>query len=245
MEDNKALQGQSIKLDLERDEPEQIAFALMQAFGMRGDAVASVEQVRRAAHRMGMSREAKVKWAIGFAGTDLTTITGADWVNFQLQLAAFTTPIVKIMKYAKDSEKLPLSRGSFPSKDEIERVHAQFNSLLNSFEGYGEISFEYGGETPIKTSVYLWQAEDGTYSISYEARDFVVKAMIVLTQLLADHGQRVRTCPEERHGCGKRFLTSRSDQIYCSTTCVSRATTRNRRERLRNAAKGAEPHAKR
>lgn len=108
--------------------------------------------------------------------------------------------------------------------------------------GFGERFPVY----PIERVVYsLFRAANGEYRVLYDVPKFVDRRVIEMMNLLAEFGKKLRTCSAEEGGCGRWFLTTRSDQEYCSRTCTSRATVRRFRERLAQKKERGKKHAKR
>jgi hypothetical protein len=208
--------------------PEQMLLEVWKIPRRVDSAAVTVDQICRAANQMGDTAEKKLRWALGFAAQDLTELTAGDWVNLKLQLAAFSTPIRRVLQETAVTEQLPVDSNAFPTKKEVEKIHNTFDTLLQTFQSEHSVSFAYQG----KISFNLLQGRDGKYSLGYGVSDYVVRCMIALARLLGELGERVQTCPAKKDGCGKRFVASRTDQQYCSTTCVSRATTRRRRALL-------------
>lgn len=57
----------------------------------------------------------------------------------------------------------------------------------------------------------------------------VEQAMLILSELVAQHWGYIGFCDKKKFGCGKYFRKTRIDREYCSKTCVNRATTYRQR----------------
>jgi len=66
----------------------------------------------------------------------------------------------------------------------------------------------------------------GLFSPLIRIEDKMEGALFRLAELLDVFGELVHRCPEERGGCGRVFLASRTDRVFCSQQCLSRSTTK-------------------
>jgi hypothetical protein len=214
---------------------EEMLVTLMQVMGRDPtDELASTEELRKAKRRVGETRETRLKWALKFANTKLSEMTPGDWFNTQLELSAFRTPVISSLQ-TKTQVPVTDKAGFFPNPKQIKEIHEQFNRLLANYSKTRSMTHPFEG----RVSFSVAEGAEGKTAFSFVVNDYVADCLIKLMQLTGDFADLVRICPKEKHGCGEWFLASRSDKIFCTTTCVSNSTSHARRARLKakNVAK--------
>jgi hypothetical protein len=222
--------------------PDQMILAIMQVMEGPAAETATLTQIRECAKEMALRAEDPLRWAIEFAAQNLATFSAAAWLDVTLKLAAFRTNVFLLFGNTDGKEIMPVGgKGFFPSREEIREVHRAFNDVLSRYASDTSIEFQPASSIdfqPAKAPVFqLCRREDGNWTFNIRAADFVTDCKIKFMRLVGDFANLIRVCHRERHGCGKRFLATRLDKIYCSTVCANRAATRGRRARLGKAKK--------
>jgi hypothetical protein len=192
----------------------------------------TAEELKKASKRVGETKKRRLEWALNFANTELSSMTPGDWFNTQLELTAFRTPAVPALLEPKDQFPVTSLSGVFPDFAEIGNIHKQFNRLLNNLRLNGTMTLPFEG----KASFSVDKNSEGKRVFAFVVHDYAADCLIKLMQLAGDFGDLVRICPQDKHGCGEWFLATRSDNIFCTKTCVSNSTSHARRARLRDKA---------
>lgn len=187
--------------------------------------------------QVGLTGEQKLQWALRFADESLGMLTAPDWMSLSLQFSTFGLSQDMI-------ESLQLNTGNligFPTQKEIALIHKRFNVVLKLCDSpVADDKIAVIG-SPVRGDAMFLLARfpSGRYELQYRAADLVNTNEIALLRLLEEYGGRVRTCPKDQDGWGKRFLATRADNKYCSATCVNRSTTRRHRARRKANEEGA------
>jgi len=184
------------------------------------------QEFQRAELRIGTSSEDRLRWVLDFAERDLGTLSAGDWMNLQVEFQLFQVPegYVRFLAFARKAGLKPVL---MPRKW-IERTHKCLSQMLAALKSRETLSYTF------QTSFRLSRGtkEGFHFSFSMPGSGLSAQYLVTVMMLIEEQGDKVRRCPEDRHGCGRWFLASRTDAIYCSATCLNRATTRNRRARL-------------
>jgi hypothetical protein len=212
--------------------PEEMLLVLMNAMGKGPtDKLTTAEELKKAAKRVGEKKESRLKWALKFANTDLASMTPGDWFNCQLELTAFRTPVIP--SFLRSNEQFPVTPlgGFFPDFKQIREIHDEFNRLLDNYVSTGHMTVAFEG----KASFSVAEDAEGNRVFTFTVHDYAIDCLIKLMQLAGDFADLVRICPEKKHVARNWFLATRSDNVFCSKTCVSNSTSRARRARLKKA----------
>jgi hypothetical protein len=195
------------------------------------DKLTTIDQLRTTASQRLGTPEKRMRWALEFANKPLAKLTPGDWLNVQLELAVFRTPwVVGKTPQLSGETAVPVTNrsGIFPEIQQVVAVHKHFNERLQQYARIGGMNFQIPGETLFQVG----RGEEGKRTFDFSVQDYVADCVIKLMKLTADFGNLVRICPKDKHGCGLWFLATRTDKVFCNKTCVSRATSRERRARL-------------
>lgn len=221
-------------------------------------AVATSEEILTVRRRIVGGRGARglVAWAIQFAQKDLSVMTGGDWYNLQLELAAFAT----------DPRSGLSGREGVPSDKDVREIQQEFARIFSTLIRDGQVKigrYEVNLIVHGKSSSAMTE-KPVSYDLPYMMYWFgfvvvgrstkrvhrgpgmLVKALTagephetwVLGMLLQTHAHLVKACPAPRprstkgEVCGRWFLANRPNQAYCSRRCQSRTTTRESREAI-------------
>lgn len=199
----------------------------------------TIAQIRKAAEEIGRRPEDRLRWALTFVNQELDSFSSANWLDVTLKLAAFRVNPFRLFGMAVSGENLPVGAGVFfPSREQIGQIHAGFNRLFDEYVSAGQTIFEYrlpAGKHTVDFA--LSHVQEGKSVFSIRVEDYAADCIIKLMRLMEDFAHLIRTCPPKKHGCGRVFLATRIDNIYCSSACVNRSTTRERRARMRSDRK--------
>jgi hypothetical protein len=212
--------------------PHEMILSIMRVMESPAAETATLHQIRECAKEMALHPEDPLRWALEFAAQDLAAFSAAAWLDVTLKLAAFRTNVFLLFGTLDGKEPMPVGgRGFFPSREQICEVYRAFNSILSECETDERVEFR-PSEAP---TFQLCRVVDDKQKFKFNVRaaDFVTDCKIKFMTLLGDFSQLVRVCSIQKHGCGRRFLASRVDKLYCSIVCANRAATRERRARLR------------
>jgi hypothetical protein len=204
-----------------------IAFArAMSGGGPRNQIPA--EQFEEAAKKVGQKSKARLSWAIKFAQESVEQMTFGDWYNAQLESGAFLNPHLAFAE--KKSKSIPFSPVFFLSRDQVKKAKEEFLHLIKAATGVGfsfhvsqlSVNVDANGISYVTNEANL--SDSGKHSKAQ-----LEQAMLRLAQLLSTHWGYVGLCDRKRHGCGRYFLKSRTDQQFCTKTCLNRSTTYRQR----------------
>ena len=213
--------------------------------------MAEVEKVQG---RVGRTPQARLQWVLDFTQRDLDAlITRGDWVNLQLEFAAFSTYLilhdqvrdrrVREDRWSQGQHDWGRTRAELPSASELREAQVGFRGIVERLDEKGSVTVG-----PISTSyniVRLDRTEIPPTRRSSFHEWFTsggVAGLIPFLHLLGAFAHLVERCPEPR--CQRWFVAGRTNQRYCGPRCQSRATTRASRERRatgprRRTGKGA------
>jgi hypothetical protein len=185
------------------------------------------DQFAEAGKKVGHKSRERLSWAIKFAQESAERMTLGDWYNAQLESGAFLHPNLAFAE--KESKSLPFSPFLFLSRDQVEKTKEEFLRLIKAATGAG---FSFGVS---QFSVHVdergisFNVADNISDPEKHSKAQIEKAKLLLAQLLSAHWGYIGLCDRKRHGCGRYFLKSRTDQEFCSKTCLNRSTTYRQR----------------
>jgi len=181
-----------------------------------------------AGRKVGLTRKERLEWALKFAQQSIESMTPGDLYNAQIESGAFVRP--EVAAAHKQNRSLPFSPVLFLSIDEIKEVKTKFFTLIEQAANAAEYTFPV---TQLRVSM---TPQGLSYDVGFELlvpdkrrRAQIEFAMLKLAQLLSEHWGYVGLCDRKRHGCGRYFLKNRTDQQFCSKTCLNRSTTYRQR----------------
>jgi len=208
--------------------------------------------------RVGKSPLERLSWAVDFSRRQL--LTDGDQSNAELELTCF----LWALNLRPDSEQsVPAQIKTLMTEDafhgqEITQAQRRFTEILRAAAGDGKI------EQPLHhVKVVFTRAEGLEYSSSIRsfpttpAGEEKARLEAVIFKLLRLLDKTVRSsiakskggerftpvrmyvgiCPEDKDGCGRLYAKTRSDQEYCSRTCVNRAQVNRFRRNERDEYK--------
>lgn len=213
--------------------------------------------------RVGTSPLERLAWAVDFSQREL--VSPGDQSNAELELtccmwAQNLRPYEKLTVPAQIKAIMNDHAGQSFRGKEILQAQERFTKILMAAAGQGQIEigrFKYLGVKFTRAEGVEYQNKiphgDGKSVLMDAKMEAVTYKLLrlldkkVRTSLAKSKGGErftpvrmyVGICPKDRDGCGKLFAKTRSDQEYCSRTCVSRAQVHRfrRNERAKQRAK--------
>jgi hypothetical protein len=163
--------------------------------------------------RVGKTDEARARWLLDFAARDLSTLSGADWLNLRWEVFGFL--------YPPSGEPPPFSSGDTPgepscSADQVRRMHRWLRSGLERLQsGEGHSWAIPLAATPrwmmLRGRLMTWPDVDASFTESFKLKAY---------EALGREDQRFRLCAR----CGRPFL-ARKRQAYCTKRCSQTVRT--------------------
>jgi hypothetical protein len=164
------------------------------------------------APRVGDTPEKRLSWALKLVN-DPPPATPGDWTNLQLEIAVFT--------YNLQADP---SGPYIPSEAEAQQIVDEFRTILKKVLR-GE-TIDCGSQ---HFSLKFNQSSQRWWSSSELKDGWLEEAKDQLFNLIHQAGHLVKECkapaPRSEAACGKLFVATRNDRVYCSTRCTSRAAT--------------------
>jgi len=173
-----------------------------------------------------------MEWVLRVSQKNPEKMTGPDWSNFALEISVFSS---LVNKNISRELRRQITAGANPrvSEDEAEGILWDFNYATRSILSHEVVRC---GSITRGTNL-LWDEKDGRFWLEpYSYSSWKDAAKESLLDLLVEFGHWVKICKAPMpHGgddlCGEIFLARRPNQVYCSSNCQNRATTRTSRER--------------
>ena len=184
--------------------------------------------------KIGASRRAHMAWVISMAQKNPQKMTAPDWSNFRLEIAAFcmfiqsSTQVSEITIESNDMENT-----SHLTELEAQCILKIFRSAIENAFHHKSISF---GEIHKKLVLNWSTAKKGYVRSAFPCRNWVDHAKDCLDSLIVEFGHLLKICPAPKPWgrgelCSTLFLARRPNQVYCSSNCQNRETTRASRIR--------------
>ncbi len=191
-------------------------------------------------NKIGDSRRAHMEWVLEIAQLDPPKMTPPDWGNLRLEIAAFCLFVGQSAQFAG----LTIPLDSLPSPEHAGKLIIPTNSsaeeILKIFQSVAEDAFLRKSITLGKIQkkpVLHWSDKNKRYVHSETTHiGWVDQAKDCLDSLIIEFGHLVKRCEAPRpwgggDTCSILFLARRPNQVYCSSNCQNRATTRTSRAR--------------
>lgn len=207
------------------------------------DGLLSAADVDAAQPRVGKTPTERLEWAVWFTQADLRALTRGDWLNLRLELSAFAGVLIR-----EHDREVPLrlrERRAAPTagesavfaEDDVRELHGEFARVIGRLLQSDSVVV---GTYQVTLTVERWLPPAQGMGRPVRLRTTfplgTSRATHVLAHLLGIYGHLVKECPAPRprgakdERCGRWFLARRPNQVYCTTRCQSRATTRASRE---------------
>ena len=201
-----------------------------------------MEELWKVRPRIGLDPLDTLRWALEFAQRDLEELTPGDWENLRLELTVFAT--MQLSKWRGQKPKAMRGPGGYdifmkvraPSREppmievatdqEIRDTQADFRRIFSRLYDKGWVSIG-----PVEIEYLATRRKiRGNLPRELVARMFALVKGIRFGALryLAEHlmffGELLEVCHDTT--CGRWFVQSRKNQVYCSPQCQTRANTR-------------------
>ena len=186
------------------------------------------------------SRRAHMEWVLEIAQLDQSKMTTPDWSNLRLEITAFCLFVGQSAQFAG----LTIPLDSLPTSEHAGKLVIPTNSsakkILNIFQPVAEDVFlrkSISLGNIQKKPVLHWSDKNNRYVHSKITHiGWEDQAKDCLDSLIIEFGHLVKRCeaPKSRKKsdtCSIIFLARRPNQVYCSSNCQNRATTRTSRAR--------------
>lgn len=214
-------------------------------------------ELAKAVERLGRTPNERMTWLLGLVQHNLDKLSSGDWLNLQHEIVVFVWLGGPALESPADTiAELETDIPSLPSSSVIADLQAIALRHLNELLENGRTKF-----TPHNLSLMVrkvgpigsrmrkflsHKVERKFYPsdecfLTYETSSSLTAFEYALAQLLASTGAYLRRCDE----CCKLFLADRRNKKFCSTTCLSRVTTRRLRQKERERRTGALPQSRR
>jgi hypothetical protein len=209
-----------------RQSPDDMLIAVMRAVS-RGPEIGTAE-FANAAKKVGRTGKERLSWAIKFAQEPIENMTPGDFYNASIESGAF---LHRDLAFAqKENKSLPFSQALFPRPEQIKEIKEKFLFLIRG-------AAVETGYTFAASQMKIAIGPGGiSYDIAFNLSDAekhtkaqVESAMLKLAQLIGEHWGYIGLCDRKRHGCGRYFVKNRTDQQFCTKTCLNRSTTYRQR----------------
>jgi hypothetical protein len=189
--------------------------------------------------RIGKTPRARLAWAVNLVHRDLKSLTPGDYENLRLELAAFLyRPIPdRYFRHLKahlgELPSRPLEPVPWPEvPDILHRIREVIECVVRR-EPFSAL--ENAG-----TLRLIWNQHERRWFHVFITQDSLAdQAADTLWPLIVAWGHLVRTCPAPKkrgkpgEACGAWFVAKRPNQLFCTSMCQSRASTRAKRNRER------------
>ncbi len=184
---------------------------------------------------------APLAWLLRFAQQNLDELTAGDWMDLSLEVKAFVEgkhlaarrdrdralrPGLKRIGYAEAQDELelgPLRAEDLPSQQAIRALKEMAKSHVDDFVKSTVSTIVVGP----KSLRLVRSPVEGWSFVIPELSSTPDRFLWNLGHLLGEEGLRIKVCP----ACQKYFDATRINKVYCTTTCQSRTTTRQQRDR--------------
>ena len=184
---------------------------------------------------------APLAWLLRFAQQNLDELTAGDWMNLSLEIKAFVVgkhlgtirdrdralrPVLKQIGYTEGQDQLepgPLRGEDLPTEREIRALKGGAKHHIDEFVKSDVSTIPVG---PKSLRLVRNQVEGWSFVIP-QLSSHADRFLWNLGHLLGEEGLRIKVCP----ACQKYFDATRTNKVYCTTTCQSRTTTRQQRAR--------------
>jgi hypothetical protein len=208
---------------------------------------AALDELFKAAERLGKTPDDCMRWVLKFAQADLKQYSEGQWADLCTEIEIFGTrgPLLRIGKRythlgpafdwggAPPEESRPqkkwITLTFTPSCKQVTALQKETARILAAFSRGGDIKFELG---PLHIYLESWRTHKGGFS--FKTHTPVDAFCFHLALLFSHYYGRIRACGE----CATVFLSDRRNQHYCTTRCLSRVTQRRWRERHMKKKRG-------
>jgi hypothetical protein len=183
--------------------------------------------------RVGTTPLRRLQWALEFAKRDLSSLTVGDWANLRREVVAFDGWVIphdqvkskRLLKGLLDVTRQvptwPPGRVPLPTEEEVRQIQEEIRIRVETLLKDGEVSIG------INASFVILRDPRGQGVYFSRVPRAPSWGGLTLANLLGAFAHLVRECRDEK--CRTWFVASRANKWYCSTRCLSRATTRESR----------------
>ncbi len=180
--------------------------------------------------RIGGVPERIVRWALGWVDLAQTSMTEEQWLVLRKEIGALGSIIVVSPDYfdtivhrkisSADSEEIQV-KFRLPTREAAQRFSSLMTACIEDL--VRGLSATVG---PLLVTVSVGRRMAGRITaqraISYQVHSIADEALYKVLGALQACGGLVGRCPE----CSRLFLGDRINQVYCSSACQSRVTSR-------------------
>lgn len=200
-----------------------------------------LDELFKAAERLGKNPDECMRWVLKFAQADLANYSDGQWTDLCAEVDVFTSrgPLIRTGRgfvhlgaafdWSGPPPEEALPKGKWvaftfhPSRKQVTALQEHTKEILEAFAQNEEIKLVLG---PLHIYLEPWRAFRSG-GLSFKTHTPADAFGFHLTLLLSHYHGRVRSCK----ACSTMFLADRRNQQYCTTRCLSRVTQRRWRER--------------
>jgi hypothetical protein len=185
----------------------------------------------KANRRLGYYDASQMDWLVRFVGRNLEELSKGDWLNLTYEVALYLWMNAPVGLDLAEEVPVKRERVLVPDAEAIKDCQAICRKHLYEFIATGGTSFhfQHGISMTVRKE---WPT---AFRLVYDTKETKGRFQVALAWTLRRAGPDLAKCPE----CERLFIRGRSDQKYCSSPCLSRATTRRLREKKTRVRHGS------